>query len=118
MLCSCTTRGEHCGHKKGDSTIHVHPLMPSVEDHFFFGTSGNIAPAPNHSDQAGTATTIEILGLDCEILKNRRREAIGMAIEEIANAPNASIQQLQQARNGRHVAHVSAISAVIERITR
>lgn len=115
MLCSCTTRGEHCGQKKGSILIEVHPLMPTVGEHFFFGTSGNIAPANDHPAQHRTATMIQTLGLNCEVLRSRRREAIGMALELIAGAPSASIQPLLRPRDGRYVAHVSAIAAALTR---
>lgn len=85
LLCSCNAlRSQHCGHRKGNRPVQVHPLLPDCADRFWFGSAGTVAAREEARDPAATRSTIAILGLNCSALVARRREAIGEVLQAIA----------------------------------
>jgi len=69
---------QHCGPKKDDNLIDIHPLLPDCYDHFIYGSSGQVLPAGNRKNEA--ETVIVRLGLNSNSsLKDERKSAIDQA---------------------------------------
>lgn len=61
----------HCDKRKGNITITYTPLQPDCNSHFIYYVSGEIQGCDQHAQE-----DINTLGLNCEYLKRRRKEAI------------------------------------------
>lgn len=111
LLASCNSQGRdrHCGARKGNQRIEVSPLEDDCEIQFRFGLDGGIAGAASEARIA-----IERLGLDTRLLKENRRQAIGVFTEEIDQLPSRSIQALAEGlrkrdSSGKYEAYLPAI---------
>jgi uncharacterized protein (TIGR02646 family) len=88
-LLACCTREEpripkHCGSRKGDRALKVHPLLPDCREYFVFTGSGDVRPTdvPAHKEVAREA--IAVLGLDVPKLAAMRKMAIDGVIQALA----------------------------------
>lgn len=84
----------HCGHAKGrdfDEAQHVSPLDPTCERRFGYSLAGAILPTDD-----GATYMVELLKLDIEFLKNRRKEALNKVFDAqfIASATDEELQAL------------------------
>jgi uncharacterized protein (TIGR02646 family) len=118
MLCSCDTNGQHCGMKKGNSFLPIHPLQPDCTSHLEFGSSGAIAPRADDPLAAAARQTIAVLGLDGMALRTRRRDAWGALVEQLREAPANGAQALvpllmAKDADGRHLPHAAALAALL-----
>lgn len=88
LLCSCqvnTEKGEplHCGNSKGnwfDEELLISPLDSTCESKFKYTFDGQILPS-NEDDEAAK-TTIEILQLNIDKLKDLRKSVIDALFED------------------------------------
>lgn len=61
----------HCDKRKGNNTITYTPLQPDCSSHFIYYESGEVHGCDEHAQE-----DVKTLGLNCEYLKRRRKEAI------------------------------------------
>ena len=75
LLASCQFT-DSCGHKKGTGYFNgfVSPLDPNCQNRFTYARDGRILPSDENDTDA--QRTIEILGLNCRRLKDRRESII------------------------------------------
>jgi hypothetical protein len=62
---------EHCGRHQGQKDIPLTPLMPECETELRFYASGRVRALTPRAQ-----TTLEILNLDCPILRHKRKNAL------------------------------------------
>lgn len=108
-LLACCTREEprvpkHCGSRKGDRSLKVHPFLPDCREYFVFTGSGDVRPTdvPAHTEMAREA--IAVLGLDVRKLVAMRKMAIDGVIQALAgveqNQARAALARID-ARDGQ-----------------
>jgi len=75
LLASCQ-QTDSCGHKKGTKYFNgfVSPLDPNCKNRFTYTGAGEIIPVDENDTDA--TRTIEVLGLNCNKLKDRRKSII------------------------------------------
>ena len=61
----------HCDKRKGNSTLTYTPLQPDCGNHFVYYESGEVGWCDKQAEE-----DVKTLGLNCEYLKRRRKEAI------------------------------------------
>ena len=90
LLASCNSK-KSCGHKKGTwyRPEMVSPLDEDCEQRFKYTHDGKIVPFDKEDKSA--LETIEQLGLNCTILKDRRKSII-LALESGGNGQAACLQ--------------------------
>ena len=83
LLASCQST-DSCGHKKGGGYFPelISPLSDDCQDRFIYTGDGRIIP--KDKNDAHAQDTIELLGLNCKRLKDRR-ESILKALEQSDN---------------------------------
>lgn len=105
MLASCGSYEnwpKHCGNKKKNSRIEVSPLQANCEDFFIYSSNGEIEPA-NHLNQQEASkarTTIDIVGLNDEDLKQARINALD-ALQGITKEQAEKLAQVCMQRNAQ-----------------
>ena len=94
LLASCgrqaTAAARHCGHRRGNRPLAVHPLMPDCREFFVFAGDGRMWPTGDASRSQAADTAIQILGLNAGSLAAQRKKALDGALM-LATAP----EQLQ-----------------------
>lgn len=75
LLASCQNT-DSCGHKKGTGYFNemISPLDENCQGRFTYTATGNVIPNDENDNFANT--TIELLGLNCKRLKDRRKNLI------------------------------------------
>lgn len=66
----------HCGHRKQERPLKVHPLLPNCREFFVFTGNGEVFPVEDPSRKLAAEESIRILGLGVSSLVARRRSAI------------------------------------------
>lgn len=86
LLASCQ-HNDSCGHKKGTNYFNnfVFPLQANCQSRFTYTRNGNIIPFDENDNDA--QKTIEVLGLNCKRLVDRRKGII----KTLENADNEYI---------------------------
>lgn len=99
----------HCGHAKGSDfreEAHLSPLDPDCERRFLYTPDGAVHPAIPSDSQASCMR--DLLRLDIDFLRNRRREVLERVFDNefLATASEAELARLAQGyrerREGRH----------------
>ncbi len=118
LLCSCTAaHGNHCGMRKDNRTITIHPLQPDCTTAFRYRSDGSVeATSGDRRDAA--ESTLRILGLDDPGLKSRRRKAIEAFLQLTQDLPPSAIRSAAvslSARDvdGRFVPFATAVQAIV-----
>ncbi len=85
--------GRHCGHRKGNRTLPITPLVENCAVYFQFSLDGHILPENSQAQQ-----TIEVLGLEEANLVRQRSQAIEALREalEFALDIDAEIATIQR----------------------
>jgi uncharacterized protein (TIGR02646 family) len=123
-LLACCTREEprvprHCGSRKGDRSLKVHPLLPDCREYFVFTGLGDVRPTDVPARQELAREAISILGLDIGKLVAMRKKAIDGVMQELAGVEperaRAALARLDE-RNaqGRNEPFASAILSVFQ----
>jgi hypothetical protein len=118
LLCSCSTDSIHCGAKKGNEVLEVHPLLTDCTRWFEFGSAGTIAPSAESVRSRAARAAIKVLGLDAPALEVRRREASGAMFEEVEEKTVEETRAmvpllLAPDVEGRFLPHAAAVAAVL-----
>lgn len=116
LLCSCTNR-HHCGGRRGNAELPVHPLQGDCADVFEFGSDGSVRARAAARPVAGERA-IDVLGLDCDGLRDRRRRAVGAFLASVAawpvtDWPAKADALLGEDAEGRFVPHAVAVVGVV-----
>lgn len=118
MLCSCSSK-HHCGHARGNSELPVNPLESDCGDVFDFRSNG--AVDARQGPRSGDAHhAIQVLNLDTDSLRDRRRRAVDAFLGEMAHEPPSTwskrvLELLGSDVTGRFVPHATAVVAVVRR---
>ena len=105
MLYSCSaTRSQHCGHKKQETRLGVHPLMEDCTSHFEFGSDGGVAANRSAKNKEAGIGAIKTLGLNAEPLRLLRREALDSLLryldaEQLDRIPTDLMQRDEEGKN-------------------
>lgn len=88
-LLACCTKEEprvprHCGSRKADRGLKVHPLLPDCREYFVFTGSGDVRPTEEPTRRAVALEAIAILGLDIRKLVAMRKLAIDGFMQALA----------------------------------
>jgi uncharacterized protein (TIGR02646 family) len=106
LLACCEREGPpaqlHCGHRKGERPLKVHPLLPDCRDFFVFTGNGEVFPVEDASRKQAAEESIRILGLSVSSLVARRRSAItGMAQVLVSLSSREEARRLLAGIDGR-----------------
>lgn len=109
---------EHCGHKRGTTTLDVTPLMPDCESYFEFRSSGEILAVNDEARRGPAERTIKALGLHVDKLRAARAAAIAAALEGLEDltaeeAPRILAMYQEAGADGRLTPYCFAIAAVL-----
>ncbi|MCK5805856.1 MAG: TIGR02646 family protein [Lentisphaeria bacterium] len=108
------TMGLHCGHHKGDRELPVKPLDAGCEQRFSYDYNGAIRGTDADAD-----TSISVLGLDVDLLRQHRRSAMeGLLGTEFDDLDEPTLRILLQAlpvvdANGQLPEYLPALQFVI-----
>src|SRR5690606_13218429 len=87
LLASCgsqaTAAARHCGHRRGNRPLAVHPLIADCREFFLFAGDGNVWPAEDAARSQAADNAIQVLGLNIGSLAAQRRKAIDGAREAL-----------------------------------
>lgn len=118
LLCSCTaTRSAHCGMKKDNRAIEIHPLQQDCASTFQFFSDGSVGPRPGDRGEAA-GRTILTLGLNAPSLQDLRRRAVGYFLDltqdlspELVKVKAHSL--MERDREGRCVPLATAVRSIL-----
>jgi len=119
LLASCTNRA-HCGDKRSNIELPVHPLQVDCSEVLEFGSDGSIGPRASMRPTAAERA-VSVLGLDCEPLRERRRLAIAAFLDVVQEDPveewpNAAVALMEADEDGNFVPHATAVARVVNRL--
>lgn len=87
LLASCGSQAiaaaRHCGHRRGNRPLAVHPLIADCREFFLFAGDGRVRPTKDGARSQAADTAIQILGLDVSSLVAQRKKAIDGATEAL-----------------------------------
>lgn len=88
--------GGHAKQSQYDDRLFVSCLTPGCQEHFRYLSDGRVVPADSlsRSQIENADYTIDLLKLNCEYLKNRRKKWIEELEEEIKDIPDDGLEVL------------------------
>jgi uncharacterized protein (TIGR02646 family) len=119
LLASCTNRA-HCGDKRSNIELPVHPLQVDCSEALEFGSDGSVG-ARAAMRPAAAERAVSVLGLDCEPLRERRRSAVAAFLRVVDLIPVGDWCRMAGAlmeadEDGNFVPHATAVGRVVNRL--
>lgn len=123
-LIASSSDSNFAGHKKGnqfDETLFISPTQPDCARFFQFAPNGDIKPhrTLNELDTKRAEYTIECLGLQCQLLINKRRnlfESLNAQIEVLLDQPEALLAFKEHYTSPNKAGELKPFSSIMRQV--